>query len=1272
MAYDAEIRVKTKIDNSEVIKLEADLESTEKKAEEAGKALDQVTLNKETAETAQQAASGMENLADKTRRAAAEAQNLDDTFKDTKIHLADGTTLNWDGSVIEESIKNTQKLSDTADRSAESMRKLAEETREAVAAVYGTDTADQWQKLQAEAGEYMRVMEKLDSAGQTHGDTEYDAAYEGWKKAQAALSDYKKALGGASGETGANAVPDTDAGKQLTPLQNMLAFMKQSFQDIPILFSGIADKFTAKTRQMEGEWDNLSDKAAHYKGILQGLEGRGLGLGNQEYDDAYIKWQEAEQAVKDYKTQLAGAKKKHTDFASSLKRIGSFAQGIFKGMLATVKKFFSSTQSQAKKTGGVLGTMASRMKGLALSLLIFNWISKGFNAMVSGVKSGFDALAKQEASFAASIQSLKNALATLGNSIASAFAPIIQAAVPYLIELINWVNRAVNALGQLFAYLTGSTTWKKATEVQDAYKDALNGTAGAAKKAAGALAKFDDIDVLNKNTGGGGGGTTSGGFEEVPIDSEIKAFGDKIKDIMSKLFNPFKEAWEREGQFVMDSWKYALDEVKKLILDIGRDFLTVWNQEATIQMFADILHIIGDIGLTIGHLARNFREAWNENETGLHILENIRDIFAIIVGHVRNMADATVEWADKLDFGPLLTAFESFTGALEPVVDAISGILEDFYINVLLPLGNWVIEKGLPDLLKVLQEFLEKVDWESLRENFKDLWTHLEPFAETVGEGLILFIEKLCDLVAEFLNSETFSDFLDHLKGWMDNVTPEDVAEGIESLAKAFIGLKLALFALDGVIAGSKLITFLAGAKSLFGGAATEATMATGTFATAKDTLGIFSGTLGTARNALANMGPTVLILEEMKRIWENLFGPSEIKNVEDFSKGLEYLRGEYKDGKISLEEYNGGIAELVQKAEDAGIQVEEGLTEKLQAVNLFESGKNASKGFVQGFENGFEEGNEPMLGKFSGLVDDVKAKLGIHSPSTVFAEIGRFLIEGLLQGMQEMWASLQEWFATTFDNLSLFFTEKWIAIKEGAIEIWNGLKDGLAETWESIKESVSEKFEAVKDKFEEVWNAVKECIDLKVKGIQEKVKELGDKFTEFKTSVATTFTNIKDSIVNALSPVIDKLKEFIQWVKDAIQAVKDFFNSGYEQVGTTAGKTSKTTTTRSVMAASPASISAAIANIPHLATGAVIRGGNPFMALLGDQRMGQTNIEAPLSTIEQAVENVMSRRGYGGGGLNPVISLNVDGQEFARLTLQDILQEAKRQGYDVDVLGVT
>ena len=45
---------------------------------------------------------------------------------------------------------------------------------------------------------------------------------------------------------------------------------------------------------------------------------------------------------------------------------------------------------------------------------------------------------------------------------------------------------------------------------------------------------------------------------------------------------------------------------------------------------------------------------------------------------------------------------------------------------------------------------------------------------------------------------------------------------------------------------------------------------------------------------------------------------------------------------------------------------------------------------------------------------------------------------------------------------------------------------------------------------------------------------------------------------------------------------------------------------------------------IPYLAKGAVIPPNAPFMAVLGDQRHG-TNIEAPLSTIQEAVAEVMS-----------------------------------------------
>ena len=53
---------------------------------------------------------------------------------------------------------------------------------------------------------------------------------------------------------------------------------------------------------------------------------------------------------------------------------------------------------------------------------------------------------------------------------------------------------------------------------------------------------------------------------------------------------------------------------------------------------------------------------------------------------------------------------------------------------------------------------------------------------------------------------------------------------------------------------------------------------------------------------------------------------------------------------------------------------------------------------------------------------------------------------------------------------------------------------------------------------------------------------------------------------------------------------------------------------------------------IPRLAKGAVIPGGREFLAVLGDQPRGQTNIEAPLDTIKQGVAEVLATMNVGSG----------------------------------------
>ena len=89
---------------------------------------------------------------------------------------------------------------------------------------------------------------------------------------------------------------------------------------------------------------------------------------------------------------------------------------------------------------------------------------------------------------------------------------------------------------------------------------------------------------------------------------------------------------------------------------------------------------------------------------------------------------------------------------------------------------------------------------------------------------------------------------------------------------------------------------------------------------------------------------------------------------------------------------------------------------------------------------------------------------------------------------------------------------------------------------------------------------------------------------------------------------------------------------------------------------------------LPRLASGAVIPPRQEFMAILGDQRSG-TNIEAPLSTIEDAVRSVLAE--HGGGGTQE-ISINFTGNmaQLARALKPHLDAESARQGTSL-VMGV-
>ena len=78
------------------------------------------------------------------------------------------------------------------------------------------------------------------------------------------------------------------------------------------------------------------------------------------------------------------------------------------------------------------------------------------------------------------------------------------------------------------------------------------------------------------------------------------------------------------------------------------------------------------------------------------------------------------------------------------------------------------------------------------------------------------------------------------------------------------------------------------------------------------------------------------------------------------------------------------------------------------------------------------------------------------------------------------------------------------------------------------------------------------------------------------------------------------------------------------------------------------------IPHIPKLATGAVIPGGSPFFAMLGDQPKGKTNIEAPEELIRQIVREET-------GGKELVIKATGNMSQLIRLLKLELDSESRR-----------
>lgn len=361
----------------------------------------------------------------------------------------------------------------------------------------------------------------------------------------------------------------------------------------------------------------------------------------------------------------------------------------------------------------------------------------------------------------------------VGANIVAAFAPIINMIAPVIDFLVEKLTVAIEYINMFFAALSGRDIYVRAKKRMEDFGKGAEDSAEKMKSLNKQLMSFDKLNNITTNDKGGEATNPWGEWEERPISEKIKEFAEKVKGVLKDLFEPLKKAWDIAGEYVISGFKYMLERLGSLFKDMGRDFLEVWKSPEMVNVFAEILMIIGDIERIIGAIAERIHIAWNRNKVGKKMFEDIRDIVGVIVKHLHQASQDTLAWAKSLNFYPAFKRIEEALAKIAVALDPILQILNNAFKEVVLPSLKWILENGFPRFMKFVGDIIEGVG--NLARKFLEAWDNLE-FGKGLFAGLVGIMNVLLMHVENI--GEKFRE-------WGANVDFEPLLASVLSLVEA-------------------------------------------------------------------------------------------------------------------------------------------------------------------------------------------------------------------------------------------------------------------------------------------------------------------------------------------------------------------------------------------------------------------------------------------------------------------------------------------------------
>lgn len=619
-------------------------------------------------------------------------------------------------------------------------------------------------------------------------------------------------------------------------------------------------------------------------------------------------------------------------------------------------------------------------------------------------------------------------------------------------------------------------------------------------------------------------------------------------------------------------------------------------------------------------------------------------------GALSEMDSATSAFAEKM-----AGYFEKIKKAIEPTTTALKNLwdnglakletftwnaLKDFYEHFLLPVGKWVLGKGLPEFINTLNDGLMKIDFNKINDSLKKLWDALTPFAINVGEGLLWFWQNVLVPLGTWTMNEVVPRFLDTLSSAITILN--SVIDALKPLFQWFwdkVLEPLAKWAADTFLNAWDAINDVLKKFSDWCSENPD------TIRTITEVVGAFF-LAWKVTEIFAFIEQSGGVIGALKLIKDALIGTTAAK-IADKAETIALTAMYAKDFVVNLAK---GTAELIKQAAQFAINTARKIADT--AAQIAQTAATVAWNAVCAIATAV---TTALGAAFTFLTSPI---------GLVIIAIGLLIAAGVMlykhwdeicAKAKEIWESIKKIISEKIEAakqkitivvtaIKAFWSTTWDAIKQKVSDIWDSVKALISARIMLIKNTINAVLSAIKAIWNQSWNAIKQ----KVSGIWGSIKSListrinvikntiSAVLSAIKTVWSQSWNAMKTTVTNIFQGIWSTIKGIINSILGGIEKMANGVVSGINAVIRALNNLSFTTPdwlpdglggkTFGFHIGEMSNVS-----LPRLAQGGYVKPNTPQLAMIGDNRH-QGEVVAPEDKLEEMAMQAVKNASVAGG----------------------------------------